>query len=157
MGLALLAGQESVYWLRVPTNGTTEPDGLWEAGSLGPAPPGGTADLILGAKLGCGSPCATYREVRCIGVADGNLSHGRFLQELDKPRGSTCKSSEKGLLHVQPVLRNIPSGNTVRPCGTLWQLIATWYHIEARLNASPLGVVCWPGWYAEDVASVFPE
>jgi hypothetical protein len=40
-------------------------------------------------------------------------------------------------------LCHMPSGTTVRR--------------EALSNASPLGVVYWPSWYAEDVVASFPE
>jgi len=61
-------------------------------------------------------------------------------------------SSEIALLDRLPVLRIIPSGNTVRP-----SLPLKVNSSKPSSKASPLGVVCWLSWYAEDVASVLPD
>lgn len=61
-------------------------------------------------------------------------------------------SSEIAPLDRMPVLRIIPSGNTVRP-----SLPFTVNSSKPGQKLLPLGVVCWLSWYAEDVASVFPD
>src|SRR5471030_143270 len=168
MKLNLLTSQEGVHRLWVPADGATKPNRLRETGSFRPTPPGGTADLVLCAELGSGGASTWDGQIWYIGIAGGGLCHLRYLQRLEKPRGSFCrppepanrscggKSSETVHLYRTPVLRIIPAGTTVRP----------WIdrnNVPIRItskpvsSASPLGVVCWPSWYAEDVGSVFPD
>ena len=153
-------GQERIDSLGRPAHRTAKAHRRRKAGRLRPAPPSGSANLVFRAELRSSGACALDRQVGCdvCGVAVGNLSHVRSLQNTEKPRGSDnppepVNRSNVGLLPMA-IIQRLPF---IKSAYTFRNVLNRWFTHRSRLKLHTLGVVYWPSRSAKRVFQHSPD